>query len=80
MPNISTHQVVDQGGEARELRVAQGVVPEGEAHDPCICVNVWVRVSGWVSKGPLKPADVQPAGKLSARSHQYRRIYIWYAY
>lgn len=44
MPSISTHQVVDQGGKARELGVAQGVVPEGEAHDAYVSVGWYVCV------------------------------------
>lgn len=36
-------QVVDERGEAGELRVAESVVPKGEAHDAwCfLCVLVW---------------------------------------
>lgn len=50
------HHVVEQGREARELGVAEGVVPEGHAHDPWWLVHGVVGGGDWVvgvvARGP----------------------------
>lgn len=42
MNECAAYQVVDERGEAGEFRVAEGVVPEGEAHDACGNVYIYI--------------------------------------